>query len=337
MSKSSKIIVACIAAALAVAGSIISWKAQRSRLVYAFGHDGIQSAIDLNMYDDTTKGLITGFNYFLLKRMADEVGEEISIRKARNTDVSIDSLRSGAIDILVLPFDELDHINDSTETVIHVDSISTWVVRKHNKAEIRFLKKWMGNHLNSESYKATHQLFMGTYEPFATAKAGIKKEILSPYDSLIRQGADSLGWDWRFLTSVIYQESRFRINASSHAGAEGLMQIMPSTAKSLDINNILDPEESIMAGVSYLRRIQRMFRRRFTSDVDLRKVVLAAYCAGEGCVIDCIRAAEENGELCQDWEVLSEFLPAHAVYYNKRIESYYWAFCTIHPKEMFPY
>src|SRR5690606_12292060 len=53
---------------------------------------------------------------------------------------------------------------------------------------------------------------------------------LSPYDDLIREGADLLGWDWRLLAAVVYQESHFGEVDESWAGARGLMQLMPATA-----------------------------------------------------------------------------------------------------------
>ena len=55
---------------------------------------------------------------------------------------------------------------------------------------------------------------------------------LSPYDSLFRECADSL-YDWKLLAAIAYVESKFDTTSVSHRGAVGLMQIMPSTYKSM--------------------------------------------------------------------------------------------------------
>ena len=54
---------------------------------------------------------------------------------------------------------------------------------------------------------------------------------LSRYDELIQTNAKKMGWDWRLLAAVVYQESKFIPDGESWAGARGLMQLMPATAK----------------------------------------------------------------------------------------------------------
>jgi membrane-bound lytic murein transglycosylase F len=62
---------------------------------------------------------------------------------------------------------------------------------------------------------------------------------ISPYDDLIRKYSEEIGWDWRLLASMIYQESRFLPDAQSWAGADGLMQLMPNTARRFGVNEHL--------------------------------------------------------------------------------------------------
>ena len=99
----------------------------------------------------------------------------------------------------------------------------------------------------------------------------------SPYSAQIDAAAQKYGLDPALLKGLIKQESGFNPNAGSSAGAQGLTQLMPGTARSLGCTNPLDPAQSIDAGARYLRQ------QLDTFGGDVRKA-LAAYNAGPGAV-----------------------------------------------------
>ncbi len=96
-------------------------------------------------------------------------------------------------------------------------------------------------------------------------------------DRIIYEAAEKQGLDPRFVHAVIWQESKYKVAARSHAGAQGLMQLMPATAKRFGCNNANDPVENIAAGTKYLKWLLK----RFSGNVEL---ALAGYNAGEGSV-----------------------------------------------------
>ena len=97
------------------------------------------------------------------------------------------------------------------------------------------------------------------------------------YDKIIRQAARKHGIDSSLIKAVIRAESDFDKHAVSSKGAQGLMQLMPETAKELEVGDSFDPKENIHAGVRYLKKQLKNFQ----NDVSL---ALAAYNAGENAV-----------------------------------------------------
>jgi soluble lytic murein transglycosylase-like protein len=96
-------------------------------------------------------------------------------------------------------------------------------------------------------------------------------------DRIIYDVGQREGVDPRFIHAVIWQESKYVQTARSHAGAQGLMQLMPATAKRFGCEDPNDPAANIEAGTKYLSWLLK----RFSGNVEL---ALAGYNAGEGAV-----------------------------------------------------
>jgi len=113
---------------------------------------------------------------------------------------------------------------------------------------------------------------------------------LSSFDPLFRKYATAYGFDWRLLAAQAYQESRFDPQARSLAGAVGLFQVLPRTAKEMGFSRLEDPEEGAHAGIKHLSRLAD--RLETTLPVQQRmRFALAAYNAGWGHLADARQLA----------------------------------------------
>ena len=122
------------------------------------------------------------------------------------------------------------------------------------------------------SYKTKPYRSGGRKNPY------LAKPVKSQYDALIVNLALQYGLEPSFIKSVIHVESAFDNQAISHAGAMGLMQLMPATAASYElVDNHFDARKNIEAGVRHMKDLME----RYDSD---KKLVLAAYNAGAGAV-----------------------------------------------------
>ncbi|RIW27245.1 lytic transglycosylase domain-containing protein [Bacillus salacetis] len=104
-----------------------------------------------------------------------------------------------------------------------------------------------------------------------TSSAGKDSSI----DQIITSAAEKYNLPKKLISAVISQESNFNPDAVSHAGASGLMQLMPATARGLGVTDVFDPQQNVFAGTKYLRQMMD----KYDGNLEL---ALAAYNAGPG-------------------------------------------------------
>jgi len=115
---------------------------------------------------------------------------------------------------------------------------------------------------------------MGHYIARRTIRAKRRMRLWSYF---IYHQAQKYGIDDSLVKAVIYTESYFNPNATSHKGASGLMQLMPATAEKYGVSDLYNPKQNIVAGIKHLRYLKTLFPNNL-------KHMIAAYNAGENAV-----------------------------------------------------
>lgn len=290
--------------------------------------------------------LLFGYNYELVNRFAKAEGRHAKIRLAGRRESVLDSLKHGKLDLVVLPF--IDSLQtDSLLVWQQADSCGIWVFAATDKPQADFAAQWFNEFRTQEEYACIRQPFMDIYNPMKRVSA----DFISPYDSLIRVYADTLGWDWKLLAALVYQESRFHIEARSPKGASGLMQLIPQTAEHFGCKDLLNPEENIKAGVLMLKSVEKKYKRIAANRTELAKYTLAAYNAGATRLKDCINYARHLGTDISYWDSVAAVIPDmrhdsvaaldtiklgrfnghETVYYVRRVYNYYERYRHICP------
>lgn len=180
-----------------------------------------------------------------------------------------------------------------------------WAVRKNSIQLHAELNKWITSAKIQDKLKSTYRKYFGELDNPSIKSYEMPKMgpgSISPYDSLFKLYAGEIGWDWRLLAALSYQESRFNPQAQSWSGAYGLMQLMPETSIRFGCDSTPDPECSIRAGVKYLKYLQGLWRKKVPDPAERNKFVLASYNIGQGHIIDAQNLARELGMADTIWD-----------------------------------
>lgn len=136
--------------------------------------------------------------------------------------------------------------------------------------------KYSGLKLEKKTYYPDSNIH--TYRNWGASEASVlpsHNKSKNAYDNYIRQAAQTHRISEGLIKAVMHTESGFNINARSPVGAQGLMQLMPATARRFNVSNAYDPQQNIFAGAKYLAWLLK----RFNGNTHL---ALAGYNAGEG-------------------------------------------------------
>lgn len=253
-----------------------------------------------------------GKYYERLVNLDKELGGGIRIHLVRSDSISAEDLitqvAQGKIPYTVADNDiarlnRTYYPNLDIDLKISFDQRSSWAVRKDCPQLARAASEWHKANLTSPDYKAsTKRYFEISKATPHTPILSLREGKISHYDALFKKYAKEIGWDWRLLASLAYTESNFDTTAVSWAGARGLMQLMPSTARAMGLpdGKEQNAEESIKAAVKYIGMTAQSFSE--LPKEEQVNFVLASYNSGIGHVQDAMALAEKYGKDPHVWK-----------------------------------
>jgi membrane-bound lytic murein transglycosylase F len=249
-----------------------------------------------------------------LHSLSDEIGGDILISEDFGdvqTEELIEKVAQGDIDFTVADENIADinavyYPNVDAKTPISLAQQISWAVRKNSPAFLKVVNDWIDSKRNTLAYNYTYRKYYHPEEAFTrkfkSFSALIRSGAISPYDSLIKQAAEKVNWDWRLLTAMIFQESKFDPNAKSWAGARGLMQMLPANVEPEKRKHLFEPDRNIEWGSNHILWLQKYWRKELNDTTDLQKFVLGSYNVGHGHVQDARRLARKQNLNPDRWD-----------------------------------
>lgn len=254
-----------------------------------------------------------GKYYDRLVNLDKELGGGILIRQVTGDSITAEDLimqvAQGKIDYTVCDNDlaqlnKTYYPNLNIRLSVSFDQRASWAVRKDEPLLAQAANQWYEENQMSPAYRASTKRYFEISKAMPhTPILSVKDGKISHYDALFKKYARQIGWDWRLLASLAYTESNFDTTAVSWAGAKGLMQLMPGTARAMGIppGKEQNPEESVKAAAKYIAATDRSLS--MISDKEERiNFILAAYNAGLGHVSDAMALAEKYGKDKYKWK-----------------------------------
>lgn len=173
----------------------------------------------------------------------------------------------------------------------------SWAVRKNNPQLLKALNEFLDEEYRQVFYNVVHARYfknsrLQRARNNARAQNSRDASKLSPYDDIVRAQAKKYGLDWLLIVAVMFKESGFKPDVVSWAGAKGLMQVLPVTAKRFGVRDLEDPVTAITAGVRVLSWLYGKLEEELSVQ-DRTWFALAAYNAGLGHLYDARRLSRE--------------------------------------------
>lgn len=266
----------------------------------------------LNLAGKTVHVVKNSAYYSRLNNLQEEIGDSIHIIEVENYEAEqlITLVDKGEIDYTIAD-ENVAKLNQTyypeidVKTAISFPQNQAWAVNKNSPLLLEEINNWIETMRGSALHAIIYKKYFNDRKAKQRSKSpymSIQSGKISDYDKFIKKYSKQIGWDWRLVASLIYQESRFNPKVKSWAGAYGLMQLMPPTAKRFGASKASPPSVNIKAGTKFIKWLDKNLRDTIPDNNERVKFILASYNAGMGHILDARRLARANGKDPNIWE-----------------------------------
>lgn len=237
----------------------------------------------------------------------EKIGDEALAQKVAKGEVEFTVMQGNLAELK-----EAEFANLKVRPIVGRSHSVAWAVRKNAPGLMNELNRWIEEKQNGA-------LFDRLYKKYFIDRRSYRERVTSEYltsatgklcefDEVLKKYATELNWDWRLLAAQAFQESRFKPNARSWAGATGLLQLMPRTAREYGVTDALNPEDNVAGAVRFLKWLTTRWSARIPDENERLKFILASYNTGAGHVEDAQRLTEKYGGDPLRWDDVSYWL-----------------------------
>ena len=245
-----------------------------------------------------------------LRTLSDEIADTINIvADDRDIEELITAVANGEIDYTVAD----EHVavvnsryyrNIDAKTALSFPQKIAWAAKKGQTGLVDTINVWLGEFNNTLRARLLYNKYFKNIRSKRIVNSQYNSYTggqLSPFDDEMRESAKIIGWDWRLLASLVYQESEFKPNVQSWAGAYGLMQLMPHVMDKYGLDSNASSSDQLVAGVKHLIYIKSQMPSEITDSIEQVKFLFASYNCGLGHVLDARRLAEKYDKNPNIW------------------------------------
>ena len=309
-----------------------------------------------NNYLSIQQRVIVRENNHTIKTLKDLEGKTIHVRRATSYEERLFALQGQGLNLTVKAHDDVpteELIRQVADKKIEVTIADTniaqlnrryyptikigiaiekmqslgWAVKKGRNDLLGAINNFFAAIKEDGTFKGIYKDYYGNVQIFdrfdlKTFHRRIKTK-LPRYKPIIKRAAHQYGFDWRLIAAMVYQESHLNPRAISHRGVRGLMQLTLQTAQEMGVTNRLDPVQSIMGGVKYLKKLYNRYKK--IQDPDRMLIAMASYNVGPKHMADARRIARKKGLDPNKWSSLEKTLPL--LCYEKYIKMTKYGYC----------
>ena len=238
---------------------------------------------------------------------------KVKKRNELTTEELFEKMDNGEIPYLICDYNEAITLMPFYSNVKILDKAGPqferrWFLNKKNIQLNEDINHWLLDFKKTSKYRWLLRKYFSQTSSIINASFSNKQQgAISQYDAIIKKYAHQYGIDWRFIASIICQESKFVSGLIGKGGSSGLMQLMPATMDNYGISELDGDEANIRAGAQHLKELQKAFKE-IEDENERLYFMAAAYNAGRGHVFDAQRLCAKSEGDFTNWKEVSQYL-----------------------------